>query len=516
MYRRIRASKMREGKQDATAVVLFQDDRKLPEALAGLDEQTGGALSAAIVRPEFDAKSGSLLCLYPDTGPARLFVAGLGDREAFRSDRLREAAGVITRAAEAAKVKRLAVDILPALGEAMDETEAGRAFGEGAAIGNLAFDAHKGSATGDDGKMPVSLTLESDGPLAKGITRGLKLGESVNIARRLAATPPNVAHPRYIVNYCRKMAEKVGLACNVIDTKQAKKLGMGGLLAVGAAGSQPPAMVCLTYRPGGKGGGKSGGGKSGAKPVKDPIMLVGKAVTFDTGGYSLKTRDGMVGMKYDKCGGMAVIGAMHAAATLKIRQPVVGVIAVAENMVDEKAMRVDDILTMCNGVTVEVTNTDAEGRLILADALAYGCRTYKPKAVVDMATLTGGVIVALGEHCAGFFSVDDGLRDRMLEAGQTSGERLWQLPLWPEHRKLMSSEHADLVNSGGRKAHPIQGAAFLSHFVGKGAERQMPTLPWAHVDMAGMDAAEKATGLYAVGPTGFGVRLLTRLLEQWS
>jgi len=244
-------------------------------------------------------------------------------------------------------------------------------------------------------------------------------------------------------------------------------------------------------------------------------MLVGKAVTFDTGGYTLKGKDGMVGMKYDKCGGMAVIGAMHAIASLKIKQHVVGLIPAAENMIDEDAYRVDDILTMHNGVTVEVTNTDAEGRLILADALSYGCRKYKPRAVVDLATLTGGVVTALGSYCAGAFVNDDDLKKDLFNAGEAVGERLWRLPLWEEHRQQMRSKHADIVNSAGRGAHPIQGAAFLSYFVGpKGGPNDWQDTKWCHLDIAGTADTEKDTPLFPVGPTWFGVRLLTRWLES--
>jgi leucyl aminopeptidase len=208
---------------------------------------------------------------------------------------------------------------------------------------------------------------------------------------------------------------------------------------------------------------------------------------------------------------MAVLGAMHAIAALKLPVHVVGLIVAAENMIDAGAYRVDDILTMVNGVTVEVTNTDAEGRLVLADALAYGCKRYKPAAIVDLATLTGGVVVALGEYCAGMFATDDKLADRLTEAGNATGERLWALPLWPEHRKQMKSTHADIANSAGRGAHPIQGAAFLSYFVDE-------NIPWAHLDIAGVadvSADKDFAGLYPKGPTAFGVRLLTRALETW-
>jgi leucyl aminopeptidase len=224
-------------------------------------------------------------------------------------------------------------------------------------------------------------------------------------------------------------------------------------------------------------------------------------------------------MKYDKCGGMAVIGAMHAIARLKLPMRVVGLIPAAENMVDERAYRPNDILTMTNGVTVEVTNTDAEGRLILADALAYGCQHYKPRAVIDLATLTGGVVVALGSACAGAFVNDADLRTHLFDAAEASGERLWHLPLWDEHKKLIKGTHSDIVNSAAvREAHPIQGAAFLSYFVAKDGDfKKKDPVPWAHLDIAGVVEAKGNNGSpLPKGPTGFGVRLLVRAIESWK
>jgi len=225
---------------------------------------------------------------------------------------------------------------------------------------------------------------------------------------------------------------------------------------------------------------------------------------------------GMASMKYDKCGGTAVLGAMHAIATLNVKTPVVGLIPVAENMVDRQAYRPSDILTLSNGVTVEVTNTDAEGRLVLADALAYGTKHYKPRAVIDVATLTGGVIVALGSYCAGCFCNNTAFRSHLFDAADDTGERLWHLPLWLEHRDLLKSTHADLANSGIREAHPIQGAAFLSYFVGPDAPKKLPDLPWAHLDIAGVSTSDAEGPLHPKGPTAFGVRLLARMVETWK
>ena len=271
-------------------------------------------------------------------------------------------------------------------------------------------------------------------------------------------------------------------------------------MAVGRGSAHKPCLVSIEYRP-----------RSVSRTARGRhLVLVGKTITYDTGGYSLKVNNGMKGMKYDKCGGAAVLGAMHAIATLKLPIRVTALLPAAENMVSHDSYRPDDIITMHNGVTVEVTNTDAEGRLVLADALSWACERLEPTAIVDMATLTGGVVTALGRFSAGYFCTDDGLRRKVEDAAATSGERVWQLPLWPEHREFMRTQHADILNSNpSREAHPIQGAAFLAYFVS-------PKVPWAHVDIAGVASTEAPTDLCPPGPTGWGVRLLASLAEGMS
>ncbi len=516
MYRSVQGAG--RGRVDAVAVALFEKTTTLPAGYAELDKQVGGALSAAIKRSEFGTGRGVATCLYPPQGASRLYVLGLGAKEKFNADALRIAGAALVKAGWNARLDAVRVDVLPALEELSERApkaeEVGRALGEGMEIARFDFDQFKGAVTkakNNDKDRPTKLSVDLPAELRAGFNRGLTVGQAVNTTRELAATPPNVANPKYLADYCKSMSRRLGLKCTVIDAKRARELGMGGLIAVGQAGSTPPAMIVLEWP--GKTAGRGGRGKA-----RQPVLLVGKAITFDTGGYSLKINNGMLGMKYDKCGGMAVIGAMQAIATLKLDVPVVGIIAAAENMVDSTAFRPNDIITMVNGVTVEVTNTDAEGRLVLADALAYGCKTYNPAAVLDLATLTGGVVVALGSHCAGYFCTDDALRQRLQAAADASGDRLWELPLWDEHRDLMKGTHSDLVNSGAeRGAHPIQGAAFLSYFATPaGDASKVGQLPWAHIDIAGTADNKNDTALMPKGPTGYGVRLLTRLLESWS
>ncbi len=514
MYGSVQAARAKRDGTDAVAVALFDQTKKLPEGYAALDKRVGGALSAAVKRSELSLGKGAVTCLYPSEGVERLYVLGLGAKEKFTGDVVRIAGAGLIKAAWSARLSSVSPDVQPGLAEAgkrsLNAAEIGRALGEGMEIARFDFDRFKGAVSkSNNGKdRPTKLTVHLPGELSAGFDAGVTVGHAVNTARELAATPPNVANPRYIADYCKSMSRKLGLQCTVIDAKRAKELGMGGLTAVGQAGSTPPAMIVMSYK---------GKARGRGKPA-DPILLVGKAITFDTGGYSLKINNGMLGMKYDKCGGMAVIGAMQAIASLKLDQPVVGIVAAAENMVDTTAFRPNDIITMVNGVTVEVTNTDAEGRLVLADALAYGCKTYKPAAVIDMATLTGGVVVALGSVCAGLFCGDAALRSHLFNAADASGERLWELPLWDEHRDMMKGLHSDIVNSGAeRGAHPIQGAAFLSYFATPGGDpKKIGELPWAHIDIAGTADAKSDTPLYAKGPTGYGVRLVTRVVEMWA
>jgi len=507
MYRHLRI--FRSNSRDRvrnTAVFLFEDTKQLPAGCRQLDREHGSILSAAIQRSEFSTKLGAITTLYthPDSSrkQSRLYVVGLGNRQDGVATALRFGATRLLPAVAKAKVTHLILHLAKGLIPGLDAKGVGQAIADGLSIANFDFDDFKGLASKDSQKT-THLKLEAPEPFRAGLQKGLKIGESANFARNLAATPPNVANVTYLVRTCRKMARQVGLRCTVIDVRRAAQLKMGGLLAVGSAGSTPPALICLEYHP------------PNAKKVP-PIMLVGKAVTFDTGGYSIKQASGMEGMKYDKCGGTTVIGAMHAIARLKLPVPVVGLVAAAENLISEKAYRPGDIIKMYNGVTVEITNTDAEGRLVLADALAYGSKRYQPRGVIDLATLTGGVVVALGSGCAGGFCADSKLRDCLMDAGQTTGERVWFLPLWPEHRKQLKSAHADIVNSAGREAHAIQGAAFLSHFVDVGSPLALPKTPWVHLDIAGVSDVNGGEALlYGKGPTGFGVRLVVESIESW-
>jgi leucyl aminopeptidase len=369
------------------------------------------------------------------------------------------------------------------------------ALATGFLLGAFDFREFKGSASkAKDADKPRAARLTLVNPTntdAKAaLERARTLADAQNLARTIASRPGNEINPPSLARLATEIAKSVGLTPRVLDDKELKRLGMGGLLAVGGGSPNPPRLIALEHKP-------------GKKPGQAPLLVIGKSITFDTGGISIKPADKMGDMIYDKCGGMAVLGVMVALAKSKFPLPVIGLLTSAENHVSGDAYRPGDIITQYNGVTVEVTNTDAEGRLVLADAIAWGIETYKPAAVVDLATLTGGCVVALGHTMAGLMSNDDNLADELLAAAAAAGEKAWRLPVGDDQRDMLKSNHADIVNSAGRWASPLTGAAFLTF-----ALPDKPKVPWAHLDIAGVADTEKETPLYTKGATGYGVRTL--------
>lgn len=480
------------------ALAKFDDATKSVLVAAGLWE----AAQVAANRPESTGECCSIVEAFaPATksgkgSGARALIVSLGKKEKLDSVVLRNAAAAIGRRAIAIKAGSLAIEFSgPLASRKFDPAVAGQAFGEGLGILGWVCDQFRGSATKLPKRPSITIT-SSDADFRDGAERGLALAEGVNIARTLSQTPPNVATPYYMAEQAQKVARKAGLSCKVFKEGDLERERFEGLINVGKASENKPCMIRLEYTPKGGASGK-------------PVVLIGKTMTYDTGGLSLKVNNGMVGMKRDKDGGCAVLGAMHAIATvIKPKKRVIAYLAAAENSLSDEAYRPDDVLTYRNGVTVEVTNTDAEGRLVLADALAYTCEKDRPAFIVDLATLTGGVVVALGSTYCGMFCEDDGLRKRIDDASTASGERVWRLPMHEEYREMMKSPIADILNSNpNRKAHPIQGAAFLSYFVKE-------EVPWCHLDIAGVHAVEKNAGMFIEGPTGWGVRILSYLLDQ--
>ncbi len=448
----------------------------------------------------------------------RLYLSGLGKPEKITPETLRQAAGAIAKACRKHRQSSIAI-VVPRLPTIPPETAA-EALATGFLLASFHFDEMKGAASAkkdDEPKPgPVTLTLIADNSasLKPAIARARAIADGQNFARTIASRPGNVVNPPSLAKIVQDMARQVGLTCRILDEKQLAKLGMNGILAVGSASATPPRLIVLEHKVSGfrvRGSAKGNKAKTSLLNPEprtlNPLLIVGKAITFDTGGVSIKPADKMGKMIYDKCGAMAVLGTMYAAAKLKLDVPIVGILSSAENTLGAKAYRPGDVLRMYNGVTVEVTNTDAEGRLVLGDALAWGVEQYSPRAVVDLATLTGGVIVALGSTMAGIMSNNDRLVADLQRASDFTCEKFWRLPLNDDHRDYIKSHHADIVNSGGREGSPLQGAAFLSHFIPRD-----DSVPWAHLDIAGVADTDKDLPYYEKGATGWGVRTLV----EWA
>jgi leucyl aminopeptidase len=472
-----------------------------------------GVAAAASELAECSGDAGSIGEALATGAFKRVIVVGLGERAKFAPGAMRAVGAAVARRLAAIKATSAHMEVATAISSAApteDKSAKGKkkddapkidlfacGSGVGEAFGLLAWvcDDFRGKAT----KKPErkALKISAGGTrFAQGVERGVALAVSANYCRTLSQTPPNVATPYYMADQAQKLAKQCKLGFKVWKDDDLAKDKCEGLINVGKASENKPCMIRLEYKP------------EGAKADDKPIVLIGKTMTYDSGGLSLKINNGMVGMKRDKDGGCAVLGAMHAIATLiKPKKRVVAYLCAAENSLSDEAYRPDDVLTYRNGVTVEVTNTDAEGRLVLADALCYTCDKDNPAFIVDLATLTGGVITALGSTYCGMFCDDDALRTKVEAAASASGERVWRLPMHEEYREMMKSPIADILNSNpNRKAHAGQGAAFLSYFVKEGT-------PWCHLDIAGVHVAEKNAGMFIDGPTGWGVRLLAELLD---
>lgn len=442
--------------------------------------------------PERPGKEAGDVRLVPADGKSQVLVS-VGSKDKLALEMFRRAGGGLVRWMIKNEAGLAALDVSSL--DAFEVKGSLEAFLEGLLLGAYRFDLHKSKR---EEKLPVQLDLLVEGDLNDSqITarQAEALSQAVNLARSWVHEPPNVINPVTLAERVQDLGQKLGLKVTVLDDRQLAEMGAGALLAVGK-GSQTPSRLIVIEYPG-----------QGAKIGTAPVVLVGKAITFDTGGYSLKINNGMVGMKYDKSGAMAVVGTVQAAATLKLETPVVGIISAAENMISGGSYRPDDILTTLSGKTVEVVSSDAEGRLVLSDALTYAQQNYQPRAVIDLATLTGGVVVALGNFRAGLFSNNEDLAAALIASGEMTHERLWRLPMDDEYFDLIKSEDADFKNSGARNAHPIIGAIFLKQFINDGT-------PWAHLDIAGTADTEKELPYFGKGSTGFGIRLLIDYLKN--
>ncbi|MCY3808585.1 MAG: leucyl aminopeptidase [Gemmatimonadetes bacterium] len=479
-------------------VALVAADRPF-EDLRDLDAASGRTLSLAAASGDFRGRSGECLLGYAadGKGPRRVLFLGVGDAASAAPEELRSAAGRAVREAERCRVTSLAL-CADHLSDSVDEA-AVHSLAEGLALASWRYDElrSRGAAEGggalEDPPPPMVESVLIAGRRASGwegaLARGRLFADAENWARTLQARPGNVATPSHLAAEARRMADEVGLECNVLGPEELEEEGMGALLAVSRGSREEPRLIVLRHR----------GGKSG----EAPLVLVGKGLTFDAGGISLKPAKGMEKMKYDMSGGAAVLGAMLAVGRLGLEANVAAVVPCAENLPGGMATKPGDVVRTRAGKSVEVVNTDAEGRLILADALDYA-KGWRPAAVVDCATLTGACVVALGHHRSALLGSDGELAREILAAGERSGERCWWLPMGAEYRKQLDSECADLKNVGGRAAGTITAACFLAEFAGDA--------PWAHLDIAGTAYGSSDRPYLRDGPTGAPCRLLLEWL----
>lgn len=478
---------------DAIVVGLFEGTKQPSGALKAVDDALDGAIAERIAAGDVRGALGEILVLYPRGAvPAdRVLVVGLGPEGSCDTQAVRRASAAAAKRCRKLKATSMATVVHGAGAGGIDPERATQAVVEGALLGLYRTRVKESEA---DSELESILLVEADEAAIAAVERGAVVGEAVAagslLARDLVNGPPNLVTPTYLADVATDMAEHHGLRVHVGDRTWMAEQGMGALLAVAKGAEEPPRFITLEH---------------GAERTDEaPIVLVGKGVTFDSGGLSLKTVAGMVSMKSDMGGAAAVLGAMKTVAMLGLPRRVVGIMACVENMPDGKAYRPSDVVRAGNGKTIEIISTDAEGRLALADALVHAAG-LEPEWVVDVATLTGSCVRALGSGvAAGLFSNDDDVAQRLEKAGRETHERVWRLPLYADYREKIESDVADMKNSGGATGGVGTSAVFLQEFV---------DYRWAHLDIAGVVLASKASGYLSKGATGFGVRLLVEALR---
>ena len=475
---------------EALIIGIIQDGRKHPRpAIARLEEVKA-----------FDGKANQVTSFFPRgrLSAKQVLLVGLGKASEVTLERVRQAIGVAAKAARGLGVRQLTVEAPMGVDGRLAVPDQAAAIAEAAILATYRFHRYKSPDPADKPNPATVTILVRDRATVSVASKAARassiVADGVRLARDLANLPSNDAYPEKIAGLVRREARRVGLRCRVFDHRQIARLGMGGVLSVGQGSVHPPRLVVLEYRRGGR---------------RPTLALVGKGITFDSGGISIKPSEKMDQMKYDKSGGCAVVGALTAAARLRLPINIVGIVAFCENLPSGTAYRPGDIVRMYSGKTVEVLNTDAEGRMTLGDALAYAKRRYKPAAIVDLATLTGACVVALGNAAMGLFSNNQPLADRIVKAGEATWERVWQLPVWDDYHERIKSDVADIRQIGDRSgAGAITAACFLQKFV--------DGVPWAHLDIAGTAWAEEERPYVPRGATGSGVRLLVQLLQTWG
>jgi leucyl aminopeptidase len=481
---------------DALVTYLFEDSDPVQGRVSEIDQAANGLLRKLFKSGELTGKSLEMTLVHAPAGlkAARLLLVGAGKRDKFDAATLRKIAGAALRYLKARSVKQFA--FLVREGEATED--AAQAIAEGALAANFESDKYKTDKKNDKFVDTVWLAGYSDKERAageKGLSRGRIIADAQNFARDLVNEPSNKLTPKMLAEKAQAMAKEAGLAIEILDEKKIADLKMGALLSVAQGSVEPPRMMVVTYTP------------ANPKPRAPVIGLIGKAVTFDTGGISIKPADGMEKMKYDMAGGATMLGVMRALAALKPNVKVICVVPSTENMVGGKAQKPGDIQTAMSGKTIEVLNTDAEGRLILADGITY-IKQLGATHLVDAATLTGAIVVALANVNVGVFGSDQPWTDKLLASAKAVGEKMWQMPMDDEYREFIKGSVADIQNIGsGKGGGSITGAWFIREFAGD--------TPWIHLDIAGTAWNDDAKPWLAKGPTGVALRTLINLVMSY-
>ena len=487
----VAAGPLEKCRTDAIVVSVYAEESKLRDAAAQVDRALEGQMSDVLEAERFAAKPAHVTHLHTAGRiPAgRVVVVGLGKRTELTLETVRRAAAAGLRRARDLGAKSVAIDVL---GDRLPAKSRAHSVTEGALLGAYTFDRYKREKA--DKRVESLSVIEPDGKqrreVADGASTGEVFAEATCFARDLVNSPANDVHPTYLAKVAADIAKEAKLGLKVFDRAECQKMGMGLFLGVAAGSEQPPKFIHLSYTPAGR--------------RRRRVAVIGKGITFDSGGLDLKTAEGMLRMKDDMSGAAAVLGVMRALPDLKPPVEVHGLVAATENMPSGSAIRPGDVLKAMNGTTIEIGNTDAEGRLTLADAISYANAKIKPDEMVDLATLTGACVVALGPLVSGLFANNRGLAGRLRAAADQAGERLWELPLVDEYREFLKSEVADLNNVGPRGGGAITAGLFLKEFAGE--------TPWAHVDIAGPAFSEKDLPLAPKGGTGVAVRTLLAYL----
>jgi leucyl aminopeptidase len=472
------------------AVAVGQIHEKVPTALLGLDQLTDRGITRLINTGDFRGERDQVAMLYPPKGAQRILLIGLGAPEEITRAGVRRAGGIAGRKALQLKVESLAFHMVHDARSGITPDAVAQVAVEGISQGAWRFAQLKAAEEKTKSIKTVDLIVTREE--RPGAEQGRRIGEAIAVGQRLArglqALPGNMCTPAYLAEIAKQLSKAYDFRLTVLRRADLEKGGFGGLLSVAQGSAEEPRFIVLEYR---------GGGRN------PPICLIGKGVTFDSGGISIKPAASMEDMKYDMSGAAAVLGTFEALGQLTPAINVVGLIPATENLPSGTAIKPGDVVRSHFGKTIEIINTDAEGRLILCDALSYA-RRYKPACVIDAATLTGAIVIALGNTATGLMGNDDQLLEEVRRAGIKAGERCWPLPLWDEYRELIKSDFADVKNSGGRAAGSITAGWFLREFV--------DGFPWAHLDIAGTAYTERDQPDLAKGPTGVGVRLFTEFV----